>query len=65
MIKTYKPSKRYRTRFKELAYEKQGAGNWRFIDTETGAAVGKFYTSKAELEADITRYAEFYGCESK
>jgi hypothetical protein len=40
----------------------QPAGEWRFIHTETGAQVGPYYTSKAELLADLERYAQAFGC---
>jgi len=50
------------TRFKELGYHEWGAGNWRFV-TEDGAEVGRSYKTKAELLADLDRYARDYGCE--
>ena len=45
-----------RTRFPELNYERHGKV-WRFLDSTTGAAVGPTYASKAELLADLERYA--------
>lgn len=45
------------TRFPELGYEKHGPSLWRIIDTETGSAVGPQYRTKAELLADLERYA--------
>lgn len=45
------------TRFKELGYRKTMPGLWRFVDAETGADVGPQYRTKAELLADLERYA--------
>jgi len=50
-----------RTRYAELAYEQHARDLWRIIDTETGAAVGPQYKSRAELLADLNRYARVYG----
>ena len=44
------------TRFKELGYVSY-AGIWRFVDTETKAAVGPIYKTKSEMLADLERYA--------
>ena len=49
------------TRYPELAYEKHGT-IWRIIATDTNQAIGPFYKTKAELLADLTRYASEYGC---
>lgn len=45
------------TRFKELRYERVSRGLWRFVDAETGAHVGPHYPTRAELLADLARYA--------
>jgi len=50
-----------RTRYAELAYEQHARDLWRIIDAETGAAVGPQYKSRAELLADLDRYARVYG----
>ena len=50
------------TRFKELGYRQDGPGLWRFYDTETQKAVGPQYVTKAELLADLDRYAKDFGC---
>jgi hypothetical protein len=51
------------TRFAELAYTQHAPGLWRIIATDTDQAVGPFYVTKAELLADLARYAKDYGCE--
>jgi hypothetical protein len=57
---TYRP-----TRFAGLGYEKHGHGLWRMIDTSTGNAVGYHYETKAELLADLERYArKFMGVQA-
>jgi hypothetical protein len=48
----------YATEYPELAYQKQGERNWRFIDTSTGNAVGKSYPTCASLRMNIRRYAK-------
>lgn len=53
-----------KTRYKELAYEDQGPQVWRFIDTSTNRAVGPIYATRAELLADLPRYANQFGCEA-
>lgn len=50
------------TRFLELAYANHGRGLWRIIATDTGQAIGPHYATKAELLADLNRYATEYGC---
>jgi hypothetical protein len=52
----------YATEYPELAYQKQGERNWRFIDTSTGNAVGKSYPTCASLRMNIRRYAILFGC---
>ena len=49
------------TRFPELGYRNDGPGLWRFVDTETGATIGPFYRTKAELLGDLHRFAADYG----
>jgi hypothetical protein len=50
-----------RTRFPDLNYQRQW-DRWRFVTSEDGATVGPPYRSKAELLADLERYAGVYGC---
>jgi len=54
-----------KTRYKTLGYRQDAPGLWRFYDLADNreAAVGPHYTSKAELLADLTRYAADYGLE--
>ncbi len=52
------------TRFAELEYEKHGADLWRIIDVTDArhpAPVGPHYKTKAELLADLERFAEVFG----
>jgi hypothetical protein len=52
----------YSTRYPELGYQQHGRGLWRIIDCDGNAAVGPQYHSKAELLADLSRYAsEVFG----
>ncbi len=51
------------TRFAELAYTQTGPGLWRIVATDTGNTIGPFYATKAELLADLARYAKDYGCD--
>lgn len=51
------------TRYKELSFHEWGRGNWRLVTTDDHATVGPHYKSKAELLADLDRYAAEYGCE--
>ncbi len=50
-----------KTRFKELGYAKHAPNLWRILDSDTGAAIGPHYRTKAELLADLERYAREYG----
>lgn len=53
------------TRFASLGYRCDGHGLWRIYDVDdrdSMAAVGPFYRTKAELLADLERYASEYGC---
>lgn len=45
------------TRYPEIGYEQQAEQCWRFIDQETGAAIGAIYPTKRELLADVERFA--------
>jgi hypothetical protein len=49
------------TRFAELQYTTY-CGIWRIVDAETGNTVGPVYKTKAELLADLERYAKEFGC---
>jgi hypothetical protein len=51
------------TRYPELAYEQHAKDLWRIIATDTQQAIGPFYKTKAELLADLNRYAKEYGCD--
>lgn len=57
------------TRYKELGYMEQDKGLWRLVAMPTPgldddyAVVGPQYKTKAELMADLPRYAREYGCE--
>jgi hypothetical protein len=44
-----------------LAYAQLGADLWRILDTKRGVAVGPVYRSRAELLADLDRFAREYG----
>jgi hypothetical protein len=45
------------TRFAELGYRRDFENCWRFVCIETDASVGPQYRTKAELLADLGRYA--------
>jgi len=48
----------------KLGYEKQGSNLWRIMSIDPGsppAAVGPHYKTKAELLADLDRYAKEFG----
>ena len=49
------------TRYKELCYHKDAPGLWRIY--ADGNVVGPQYRTKAELLADLERYALEYGCD--
>lgn len=53
------------TRYKELGYRKDGPMLWRICDLtgERAQAIGAHYATKAELLADLDRYAAEYGCD--
>jgi len=48
------------TRYPEIGYRKEGPA-WRFVDMSTDSAVGPQYPTKAEMLADLQRYAEQFG----
>ena len=50
------------TRFSELGYTHVTRNLWRNVDISTGNVVGPHYRSKAELLADLERYAALFGC---
>jgi hypothetical protein len=52
-----------KTRFRELSYQCQGKGNWRFLDNSTGAAIGPQHPTRKSLLTDLERYAEVFGCD--
>ena len=45
------------TRVKGLQYNTFGPGDWRFVDAETQATIGEIYRTRAELMADLDRFA--------
>lgn len=52
------------TRFPELQYERQAVDLWRILDAtgDVPRAVGPQYKTKAELLADLERFAAEFGC---
>ena len=52
------------TRFKELGYRHDSERNWRIVDIMDGgeSSIGPYYVTKAELLADLERFAEVFGC---
>ena len=55
----------YKTRFTELGFTMIEPGCWQFLNLADGepSQVGTHYASKAELMANIERYAAEYGCD--
>lgn len=52
------------TRFPELKFAKIDGKTWSFFASDTESRVGPLYQTKAELLADLTRYAkESWGIE--
>ena len=51
-----------KTRYPELGYV-HSVGCWRIVDMSTGDVVGPLYKTRAELLADLPRYAALFGCE--
>lgn len=55
----------HHTRFAELKYAQISRQEWSFFATDTESRVGPIYRTKAELLADLTRYAkESWGVET-
>jgi hypothetical protein len=54
----------HKTRFPELGYVHDGPALWRIVDLTDArpSRIGPLYPSRAELLADLQRYAEQYGC---
>jgi hypothetical protein len=44
------------TRHAELGYVRHDRDHWRFVDMETGAAIGPQYRTRAELLADVDTF---------
>jgi hypothetical protein len=61
----------YKTRFSEIGFTMVEPGFWRFVDLSDAQdgnkdrmhAIGVSYATKAELLANVERYAAEYGCE--
>ena len=51
------------TRYPELGYTTY-CRIWRIVATDTRNVIGPIYMSKAELLADLPRYAAEYGCDN-
>lgn len=51
------------TRYPELGYASPLGKVWRFVDKSTGRGIGPFYTTKAELLADLERFAAVFGAD--
>jgi hypothetical protein len=51
------------TRYPELGYANYGRACWRIVDRSDNRVVGPIYKTKAELLADLDRYAAVFGCE--
>jgi hypothetical protein len=52
------------TRFPELGFRKDAPGLWRIVAADTEHSIGEHYVTKAELLADLERYARDYGCDA-
>lgn len=50
-----------KTRYRELMYRQAFPGVWRFVGD--GCDIGPQYPTKAELLADLDRFAAEYGCD--
>ena len=55
------------TRYPELTFAQVAPGQWQLLcrggwGGNDWAQIGPAYASKAELLADLDRYARFYGC---
>lgn len=53
----------HKTRFHELGYRKDAPKLWRIVDMSSGSGVGPQYPTRAELLADLARYARSFGCD--
>ncbi len=58
------------TRYPELSYVHETPGLWRIVDALGGlnasgflSRIGPHYRTRAELLADLARYASVYGCD--
>jgi hypothetical protein len=49
------------TRYPELGYRNDGHKLWRIYVVEDEATIGPHYATKAELLADLYRFAKEYG----
>ena len=54
----------HKTCYQELGFRMDSPGNWRIVDTDSGQSIGPYYVTKAELLADLYRYAKEYGVQS-
>lgn len=52
-----KPAAATATRFAQLGYRQDFRACWRVVDLESGSSVGPQYRTRAELLADLERYA--------
>lgn len=52
-----------KTRYPEFGFEQYSPRLWRIVVLPDGCVVGPLYASKAELLADLSRYARDYGVE--
>lgn len=50
------------TRFKDIGYRRDAPNLWRFVDMSTDASIGPQFRTKAELLADLNRFATLFGC---
>ena len=51
------------TRYRELGYRRDAPDLWRIVDRNGDAVVGPQYRTKAELLADLDRFAAEFGAE--
>lgn len=47
--------------YTHIKLSRRGSGYWRFVDGGTGNPIGEQYPNKAELLADLARFAECNG----
>ncbi len=50
------------SRYKELGWTKIDRNLYRFVDASTQNCIGPYYATKAELLADMDRFARDFGC---